>query len=132
MCPYHAWTYDYDGTLKFAPGMKKSKKFHKNEIRLKPLHVSLFHGFVFVSVHSNPSPLKTCLGDLPKHLSDWFGINGKAKDMVCAGRKEYDVACNWKFLMENTCETCKSFTCIYDVQYLVLFTYLFLYFNHFN
>ena len=105
VCPYHAWTYDYDGTLKFAPGMKKSKHFKKQDVRLKPLSVGLFHGFVFVSVHSNPPPLTDCLGDLPKHLSDWFGENGAAREMVCAGRKEYDVPCNWKFLMENTCET---------------------------
>ena len=32
-------------------------------------------------------------------------MNGKAKDMKCVKRRSYVVDCNWKFLMENTCET---------------------------
>ena len=32
-------------------------------------------------------------------------MNGKAKDMKCVKRRNYVVDCNWKYLMENTCET---------------------------
>lgn len=106
VCPYHAWTYGYDGALKFAPGMKKSKGFKSTDVRLTPLPVSIFHGFVFVSVQLENTPsLESLMGDLPEHLPEWFSENGSAQDMVCAGRREYDVNCNWKFLMENTCET---------------------------
>ena len=44
-------------------------------------------------------------GDIPERLPEWFGPEGKAKDMVCVSRREYDVECNWKFVMENTVET---------------------------
>jgi phenylpropionate dioxygenase-like ring-hydroxylating dioxygenase large terminal subunit len=39
------------------------------------------------------------LGDLPARLG-CYGI----ADMVCVRRKEYDVACNWKVLIENSME----------------------------
>merc|ERR1712115_469357 len=72
---------------------------------MQPVRVESFHGFVFVCVSPAAPPLLQTLGDMPERMSQWFGPDGKAKDMVTAGRREYVVDCNWKFLMENTCET---------------------------
>jgi len=105
VCPYHAWTYNFDGTLKWAPGLQKSKGFDETEVRLTPIRLELFHGFVFVNVSPKARPLRECLGDLPMKLPEWFGPKGAAQNTVCVKRREYEVACNWKFLMENTCET---------------------------
>jgi phenylpropionate dioxygenase-like ring-hydroxylating dioxygenase large terminal subunit len=116
VCPYHAWTYDYDGKLKWAPGMDASRNFDEDQVRLAPVRVEIFKGFVFVNVSDDggggggkgaPS-LRDCLGDLPEKLPAWFGDGpgqGAADGMVCVARREFDVPCNWKFLMENTCET---------------------------
>jgi len=105
VCPYHAWTYDFDGKLKWAPGMDEVHGFTESDWQLAPVRVDIFHGFIFVCVDKKAAPLLKVLGDLPDHFKPWFGPGGKAQDMVCAGRREYIVDCNWKFLMENTCET---------------------------
>ena len=112
VCPYHAWTYDYNGKLKWAPGMDASHNFDEDQIRLTPVRVETFKGFVFVNVsdHDDGSvlSLRESLGDLPQQMPAWFGDGpgeGAADGMVCVARREFDVPCNWKFLMENTCET---------------------------
>ena len=106
VCPYHAWTYDYDGTLKWAPGMQHTNDFDEEGIRLAPLRLELFQGFIFVSPKADGPGLTSRLGDLPRKLPAWFGTaRGKAREMVCVARREYTVECNWKYLMENTCET---------------------------
>jgi hypothetical protein len=54
---------------------------------------------------SPPCVVRENLGDLPEKLAPWFGPDGSAQKMVCVKRREYEVPCNWKFIMENTCET---------------------------
>eukprot|EP00406_Dinophysis_acuminata_P005536 CAMPEP_0179228604 /NCGR_PEP_ID=MMETSP0797-20121207/9911_1 /TAXON_ID=47934 /ORGANISM="Dinophysis acuminata, Strain DAEP01" /LENGTH=477 /DNA_ID=CAMNT_0020935661 /DNA_START=80 /DNA_END=1513 /DNA_ORIENTATION=- len=105
VCPYHAWTYDFTGKLKWAPGMDETCNFNEEDIQLKPVRLEMMHGFIFISHSAEAKPLLESLGDLPEKLPAWFGPDGKAKDMVCVARREYTVECNWKFLMENTCET---------------------------
>lgn len=105
VCPYHAWTYDFDGKLKWAPGMEQAQDFKEDEVRLTPLQAEVFHGFIFICSGRAPKPLAETLGDLPEKLAPWFGPDGKAESMVTVARREYTVDCNWKFLMENTCET---------------------------
>jgi len=105
VCPYHAWTYDFDGRLKWAPGTDANVDFDDDSIRMSPLRVEVFHGFVFVCLSSETPHLAKVMGDLPAKLPTWFGPDGAAQDMVCVARREYVVDCNWKFIMENTCET---------------------------
>lgn len=105
VCPYHAWTYDLDGKLLWAPGMGESQNFEEDDVRLTPIRVETFHGFIFVTVAKDAPSLIDSLGDLPRHLGEWFGDSGVASDCVVVERREYMVPCNWKFVMENTCET---------------------------
>ena len=54
-----------------------------------------------------PSVAARVLEDLPEKLPAWFG-DGPDKALLmewCVARREFSVPCNWKFLMENTCET---------------------------
>jgi phenylpropionate dioxygenase-like ring-hydroxylating dioxygenase large terminal subunit len=79
-----------------------------DDIRLAPFRIDFFAGFIFVCAateEEQPLSLKQSLGDLPQQLPEWFGSRGVVEDMVGVGRAEYEVDCNWKFLMENTCET---------------------------
>jgi phenylpropionate dioxygenase-like ring-hydroxylating dioxygenase large terminal subunit len=50
-CPYHAWTYDLDGSLRAAPGMPA---IDVDSVRLREIHVEERAPFVFV----NPGPLE--------------------------------------------------------------------------
>jgi len=105
ICPYHAWTYDYGGNLLIAPGMNKTLDFDEDNIQLAPVRLDTLHGFIFVNHSKEAKPLTESLGDLPEKLGEWFGPDGAVKNMVCAGRRTYEVPCNWKFIYENTCET---------------------------
>merc|ERR1712137_1532448 len=105
VCPYHAWTYDFNGQLKWAPGMKDTEDFDEDEVRLAQVRLETFHGFVFICVDEDAKDLTSCLGDLPQKLPPWFGEDGVCENLMVVGRREYSVDCNWKFLMENTCES---------------------------
>jgi phenylpropionate dioxygenase-like ring-hydroxylating dioxygenase large terminal subunit len=105
VCPYHAWTYDFNGKLKFAPGTDETKDFDEDSISLHPVRLDTFCGFVFICHSSAAKPLAEAFGDLPEKLPQWFGPEGFCQVGVNHGRQVYDVPCNWKFLMENTCET---------------------------
>jgi choline monooxygenase len=101
VCPYHAWTYDSDGTLKWAPGMHTVDSFDE-DIRLPVIRHDLWNGFIFVTLNDDAPAVRDSLGDLPDVLPDWFSETGALKDMVTVARRQFTVNCNWKFLMENT------------------------------
>ena len=47
VCPYHAWTYRFDGSLIGAPGHRRVD-LDKSALGLKPVEVREWHGWVFV------------------------------------------------------------------------------------
>ena len=49
-CPYHAWTYGLDGTLKVARNMAEVPGFDRAEYPLKEAAVALWEGFIFVNL----------------------------------------------------------------------------------
>lgn len=94
-CPYHAWTFTVDGKLIAAPGMKESEVDMKNA-RLKPLHVKIWRGWVFVNFAENPVPFEEYMAPMEEKLW-WF----QSEQCKVARRAVIDVKCNWKFLVEN-------------------------------
>lgn len=85
--------------------MENAEGFDEENVRLSPIRTETFQGFIFVCLSEESGTLAESLGDLPEKMSPWFGDDGAAKSMVTVARREYIVDCNWKFLMENTCET---------------------------
>src|SRR5438093_9549809 len=49
-CPYHAWTYDLDGSLRAAPRSEREPGFDPATISLRPVLVDTWGPFVFVNV----------------------------------------------------------------------------------
>ena len=47
-CPYHAWSYGFDGELRVARNTEKLVDFDKCKFALKPVQVEVFCGLVFV------------------------------------------------------------------------------------
>jgi Rieske 2Fe-2S family protein len=96
VCPYHAWTYNFDGSLLGAPGFKDAPGFDKAVLGLKTMRVREWHGWVFVD-HSGRAP------SFDQHIGELEGIVARydAADLVVAVSHEYDVAANWKVIIEN-------------------------------
>ena len=52
VCPYHAWTYNLDGTLAGVPGRSGYPGLGDAENGLAPVEMEVWHGFVFVRLES--------------------------------------------------------------------------------
>lgn len=112
-CPYHAWTYELDGSLKNCPLFSMSgdceswggpdgsgrESFTKNDYGLLPVRLETWGCFVFVSLDKNPGPLSDYLGDLPRQYA-----NFPLEELVLVRRKKYHIEANWKLVGENFLE----------------------------
>ena len=96
-CPYHAWTYDLGGRLRSAPHMDKAEVAG---VCLPEYPVETWQGFIFVSVNPDVAPLSPRLEALAERTSPY-----NIADYVVVERSEVEVACNWKVLVENFCES---------------------------
>src|SRR5882724_43417 len=56
VCPYHAWTYGLDGSLQAARHMPAD--FDAASHGLRPIHLSVIEGLVFVSLAEKPLGLR--------------------------------------------------------------------------
>jgi len=52
VCPYHAWSYDLDGSLKSIPPWQNFEDLDKSRHGLVPLEQEIWRGFVFVRMES--------------------------------------------------------------------------------
>ena len=71
-CPYHAWTYALDGSLRSAPRADREPGFDRDALGLVPVSVDAWGPFVFVNPDPEPEPLTDALGELP-HCSPRAG-----------------------------------------------------------
>ncbi|HEU5402041.1 MAG TPA: aromatic ring-hydroxylating dioxygenase subunit alpha [Terriglobales bacterium] len=98
-CGYHGWTYGLDGRLLSAPEMDGTENFHFEDLRLRSIRVDEFEGQVFVNLDPDAEPLRTSLRELPEQARKFrFG------EMKLAGRREYQMQCNWKVYIDNYLE----------------------------
>jgi Rieske 2Fe-2S family protein len=100
-CPYHAWTYTLDGELRTAPFLDEDDGFRREDFSLWPVGVDSWGGFVFL----NLSPLEAAaegrtllqqLGAVPERLRRY-----PLADLRTGHRIVYEVAANWKVMLEN-------------------------------
>jgi Rieske 2Fe-2S family protein len=97
VCPYHAWTYNNDGSLRAARLMPKD--FNRNEHGLRKLHVRVASGLVFISFADEPLDF----GPIENALRASAGQYGWDSARV-AHRQLYPVDANWKLAVENYVE----------------------------
>jgi choline monooxygenase len=65
-CPYHAWTYDLDGSLRRAPRAEREPGFDPAGLSLRPVSVDTWGPFVFVNPDPDAAPLAEGRGGLPE------------------------------------------------------------------
>jgi carnitine monooxygenase subunit len=100
-CPYHAWTYDLDGTLRRAPRSERDPEFDPRAFSLFPVAVDTWGPFVFVNPDPDAPPLAEALGGLPALVAD----GGLVLDRLrFHSHHEWEIRANWKVALENYLE----------------------------
>jgi len=100
-CPYHAWTYDLDGTLRRAPRSDREPGFDPEGLSLDIVSVGTWGPFVFVNPAPEAVPLEAALGCLPEIVA----ASGLDLDVVrFHSHHEWPIEANWKVVMENFLE----------------------------
>ena len=94
-CPYHGWTYDLNGALKYVPGSWDFAHLDLENTKLLRVKIDFWGGFVFVNLDEHCDSLANYLGVLPKHLND-FHIENRYKALHVS----QVVPCNWKVAQE--------------------------------
>lgn len=100
-CPYHAWTYALDGTLRSAPRCGSEIAAELPALGLVPVRVATFGPFVFVNLSADGPSLDDVVGDLREVVAD-VGID--LDGLRLRQRYDYEVPSNWKIHLENYLE----------------------------
>ncbi len=111
-CPYHSWSYNYDGDLVATPhigGMNKhqSSKFKKSNSNLKEIRSCVWLDLIIVNISNNEIPFDKYIKPLSKRWEQFWSEKDR-KLIKHAGDYGYfklNAKCNWKFAIENYCES---------------------------
>jgi len=91
-CPYHAWSYAHDGSLRGAPHLDVDK----TALALHGVQVTCWGGFVFVRIAAQGKSLPESLGAGVARIARY-----PLADLRIGQRIDYEVAANWKVILEN-------------------------------
>ena len=100
VCPYHAWTYNLDGSLRGAPAMARNEGFCKDDVKLPAIRVEDWLGWIMVTLNPDAPPpserlagVERLVGHLP--MATYREVF----------REEFRWDTNWKVLAENFMES---------------------------
>ncbi len=96
-CPYHAWSYGFDGALRSAPFTEGIEDFDCPG--LHPVRMEIVEGLVMIDIAGTAGPVAEHVGDLRARLARY-----DLARLVRARRIVYDVHANWKCVAENYSE----------------------------
>lgn len=100
VCPYHAWTYNLDGSLRGAPAMAQNSGFCKDAYRLPHLRCEEWLGWVFITLNPDATPVAERLRDLEAMIAGY-----EMARYTQAFSEEHVWNTNWKVLAENFMES---------------------------
>ena len=111
-CPYHSWAYDFEGKLVATPhigglNIHTSDKFDKSKSNLKEVKSKIWMDIIFVNINNN----QVEFNEYVKPLEDrWSKFISKEDQHLLVNSKNQgyfslDVKSNWKFAIENYCES---------------------------
>ena len=100
VCPYHAWTYNLDGTLRGAPAMSRNEDFDRKDYCLPRLRCEEWLGWVFVSLNPDAVPVAEALAEVEGLIAD-FAMETYVETFF----ESHVWDTNWKVLAENFMES---------------------------
>lgn len=110
-CPYHAWTYGLDGKLVAAPNLSslsdaQGAPLDRTEWGLTPVALREWAGYAWLCVSDDPPSFEEdVIGAVTERLGEAEAIDRYDIASLELGRREvYDVAANWKLIVENFME----------------------------
>jgi glycine betaine catabolism A len=105
-CGYHAWTYGLDGRLVAAPNLAKMADIDRDAYGLFRVGLREWLGYAWVCVADEPPSFEdTVIADVTGRLGDPAAIGRYRAERLAVGQRIiYQVAANWKLIIENFME----------------------------
>jgi len=100
-CPYHAWSYGLDGTLRGIPYPTGYEGVDRRDLSLRSLRTETYGGLVFATFADGVEPLAEHLGDARLWI-DRFMKQGGGYPIKVLGRHRFTFRGNWKIQLENS------------------------------
>lgn len=100
VCPYHAWTYNLDGSLRGAPAMTLNEGFKKQGYCLPQVRCEEWLGWIMVSLNPDATPASEGLSEV-EDLVGQYGMENYTETF----HETHVWDTNWKVLAENFMES---------------------------
>ena len=94
-CPFHAWTWELDGSPKPVPCQWDFPHAKRDDFHLPEVRVGTWEGWVFVNLDPDCIPFEQHLGELPRHFEVW-----PLADRYTEAHVAHLLPCNWKVAQE--------------------------------
>ena len=111
-CPYHSWSYNFDGELVATPhigGMNihQTKDFERSKSNLKEIRSYIWLDLIMININNNEMSFEEYFKPLSDRWEEFWPI--KDRELINHsndfGYFKLNANCNWKFAIENYCES---------------------------
>jgi phenylpropionate dioxygenase-like ring-hydroxylating dioxygenase large terminal subunit len=99
VCGYHAWTYDLEGKLLGVSDRRDFANIDRSKRGLVKLRCETWGGWIFINAWLDAMPLADYLDELSSQMAQF-----DPDQLALISQYSYDVACNWKILMDAFAE----------------------------
>jgi carnitine monooxygenase subunit len=97
-CPFHAWTYHFDGSLNRAPYSEGVRLFDPSQYHLTEIRVETLGFMVFVNLDPGAEPLSVIADGL---LDRFRAAVPNFDDQRLVRKDDLPVKSNWKFILDG-------------------------------
>lgn len=107
VCPYHAWSYELDGSLRGARATRHLPEFDPAEYGLTAVRMERHLGLLFVNVDGSAPPLTELAGGMFADMArdmPWLGEVRFNAEYSLNGQEGTLLEANWKVMAENCLE----------------------------
>jgi len=95
-CPFHGWTWNLDGSLKYIPCRWDFPHVGDAAFRLPEVKVATWGGFIFINMDNDAPPLADFLGVMPDHFKNGWDLSQRYTVL----HLQKELPTNWKAAME--------------------------------
>jgi glycine betaine catabolism A len=105
-CGYHAWAYELSGRLTAAPNLARMPDVDRDAYGLIPVALREWLGYAWLCLAAAPPSFEdTVIAAATQRLGSPAAIESYGVSGLSVGRRiTYDVAANWKLIVENFME----------------------------